>query len=76
VIWKYQPQAKLQAQKVNYWFSFALIVKIIFTDNIYMNVALETIIAFTASTITYIISRLKCICNSTSSFNETEEDNY
>ena len=41
-----------------------------------MNVALETIIAFTASTITYIISRLKCICNSTSSFNETEEDNY
>ena len=41
-----------------------------------MNVALETIIVFTASTITYIISRLKCICNSTSSFNEAEEENY
>ena len=39
-----------------------------------MNVALETIIAFTASTITYIISRLKCICNTMSSFNESEEE--
>ena len=39
-----------------------------------MNVGLETIIAFTASTITYIISRLKCICNTTVfSFNESEE---
>ena len=39
-----------------------------------MNIALETIIAFTASTITYIISRFKCICETMASFNETEEN--
>ena len=37
-----------------------------------MNVALETIIAFSASTITYVISRLKCICNIITSFNESD----
>ena len=39
-----------------------------------MNVALETIIAFSASTITYVISRLKCICNSITSINESDSE--
>jgi hypothetical protein len=41
-----------------------------------MNIALETIIAFTASTITYIISRFKCICETGATFNETDEENH
>ena len=39
-----------------------------------MNIALETVIAFAASTITYIISRFKCICDTGASFNEIEEN--
>ena len=38
-----------------------------------MNIATETLIALAASTIAYIISRFKCICDSVASFNETEE---
>ena len=42
-----------------------------------MNIALETVIAFTASTITYVISRLKCICETVASFNESDtEENH
>ncbi len=42
-----------------------------------MNIALETVIAFTASTITYVISRLKCICEIVTSFNESDtEENH
>ncbi len=41
-----------------------------------MNIAIETIIAFTASTITYIISRFKCICETEASFNESDEENH
>ena len=39
-----------------------------------MNIGFEMIIAFTASTITYIISKFKCICETMASFNETEEN--
>ena len=41
-----------------------------------MNIAVETIIAFAASTITYIISRYKCICETEASFDESDEENH